>query len=78
MEAICSSETSVDTQWTTRRHIPEDDTSHNHRCENIETYIAYVWLVLLFIRLVGIGLDKGSVNLYKKTPRCKIEEWFVC
>jgi hypothetical protein len=29
MEAICSSETSVDTQRTTRRHIPEDDTLHN-------------------------------------------------
>jgi hypothetical protein len=27
MEAICSSETSVDTQQTTQRHIPEDDTS---------------------------------------------------
>jgi hypothetical protein len=26
MEAICSSETSVDTQRTTRRHIPEDGT----------------------------------------------------
>jgi hypothetical protein len=26
MKAICSSETSGDTQWTTRRHIPEDDT----------------------------------------------------
>jgi hypothetical protein len=26
MKAICSSETSVETQQTTRRHIPEDDT----------------------------------------------------
>jgi hypothetical protein len=26
MEAICSSETSLDTQQTTRRHTPEDDT----------------------------------------------------
>jgi hypothetical protein len=26
MEAICSSETSVATQQTTRRHIPQDDT----------------------------------------------------
>jgi hypothetical protein len=26
MEAICSSETSVETQQTTRRHIAEDDT----------------------------------------------------
>jgi hypothetical protein len=26
MEAICSSETSFETQRTTRHHIPEDDT----------------------------------------------------
>jgi hypothetical protein len=30
VEAICSSETSVETQQTTGRHIPEDDTLHNH------------------------------------------------
>jgi hypothetical protein len=38
MEAICSSETSVETQQTTQRHIPEDDTLHNHRCENLKSY----------------------------------------
>jgi hypothetical protein len=39
MEAICSSETSVATQRTTRPHIPEDDTLHNHGCENLKSYI---------------------------------------
>jgi hypothetical protein len=29
MEAICSSETSVDTQRTTLRYTPEDSTLHN-------------------------------------------------
>jgi hypothetical protein len=38
MEAICSSETSVETQWTTRRHIPENDTLYNHGCENHRSY----------------------------------------
>jgi hypothetical protein len=38
MEALCSSETPVDTQRTTRRYIPEDDTLHNHRCENLKSY----------------------------------------
>jgi hypothetical protein len=38
MEAICSSETSVHSQWTTQRHIPEDDTLHNHGCENLKSY----------------------------------------
>jgi hypothetical protein len=41
MEAICSSETSVETQKTTRRHIPEYDTLHNHRCENLKSYVVY-------------------------------------
>jgi hypothetical protein len=38
MEAISSSETSVATQQTTRHHIPEDNTLHNHRCENLKSY----------------------------------------
>jgi hypothetical protein len=38
MEAIYSSETSVETQQTTRRHITEHDTLHNHRCENLKSY----------------------------------------
>jgi hypothetical protein len=37
MEAICSSKTSVQTRRTTRRHIPEDGTLHNHRCENLKS-----------------------------------------
>jgi hypothetical protein len=37
MEAICSSETSVETQMTTQRHIPED-TLYNHGCENLKSY----------------------------------------
>jgi hypothetical protein len=38
MEAICSSETSADTQRTTRHHIPEDNTLHNHLCENLQSW----------------------------------------
>jgi hypothetical protein len=38
MDAICSSETSVDFHRTTRRYIPEDSTLHNHRCENLKSY----------------------------------------
>jgi hypothetical protein len=32
MEAICSSETSVETRRNTRRHIPEDDTLYYVTC----------------------------------------------
>jgi hypothetical protein len=38
MAAVCSSLTSVGLQRTTRRYIPEDDTLHNHRCENHKLY----------------------------------------
>jgi hypothetical protein len=41
MEAICSSETSVGFQRTTLRYIPEDSIFHNHRCENLKSYINY-------------------------------------
>jgi hypothetical protein len=37
MEAVLSSETSVDAR-STKRHIPEDDVLHNHRCESPESY----------------------------------------
>jgi hypothetical protein len=37
IEAICSSETSVDT----RRYILEVDTLHNHHCENLKSYRSY-------------------------------------
>jgi hypothetical protein len=37
MEAICSSETSVDIQRTTRRYIVDESTITNHRCENLKS-----------------------------------------
>jgi hypothetical protein len=32
----------VETQRTTRRHIPQDDTLNNHRCENLKSYIYHL------------------------------------
>jgi hypothetical protein len=37
METICSSETSVDFQWTTRHYIPDDSAFCNHRCEKLSS-----------------------------------------
>jgi hypothetical protein len=37
IEAIYSSETSIDFQQTTWRHIQEDRTLHNHRCDNLKS-----------------------------------------
>jgi hypothetical protein len=42
MKVICSSETSVDTQRTTRRYIPEDSILLNHCCENLKSYILFL------------------------------------
>jgi hypothetical protein len=42
MEAVCSCETSVATQQTTRRHIPEDDTLKLFVCfKNFKTGCLY-------------------------------------
>jgi hypothetical protein len=43
MEAILSSETSVNTA-STQRHIPEDDILHSHCCENLKYYICVLML----------------------------------
>jgi hypothetical protein len=38
MEAISSSEMSIDFQRTTWRYVPEDATLYNHRCDNIKCF----------------------------------------
>jgi uncharacterized membrane protein YciS (DUF1049 family) len=52
MEAIFSSETSVDFHQTTRRYIPEDGTLHNHRCDNLKSYmkISGMWLRVVWYK----------------------------
>jgi hypothetical protein len=63
MEAICSSETSIKIQRTTRRHIPEDDTLHNHGCENLKSY-NQIFLCLsceLFLIIVIIKQNVGQM-----------------
>jgi hypothetical protein len=40
MEAIRSSETSVKSTTSTRRHTPEDGILHSHRGENLKSYIS--------------------------------------
>jgi hypothetical protein len=37
--------TSVVSQQTTRRHITEDDTLHNHRCENHKSYTILIFFI---------------------------------
>jgi hypothetical protein len=42
MEVTCSSETSVDFHRTTRLYTPGDTTLHNHRCENLKSYVEII------------------------------------
>jgi hypothetical protein len=44
MEAICIFETSVNFQRTTWRYIPEDITLHNHRCDDLKSYVISICL----------------------------------
>jgi hypothetical protein len=37
MEAMWSSETTVNFHRTTQRYVPEDGTLHNHRCEELKS-----------------------------------------
>jgi hypothetical protein len=63
MEAIRSSETSGTTQRTTRRHIPEEDTLQNHRCENLKSYtVLYVAFKCKLLREVM----RLNTNVYEE------------
>jgi hypothetical protein len=57
MEAIYSSEMSVEFQRTTRRYIPEARTLHNHHCENLEFYKdIFFFSVTTTLRYTGLGV----------------------
>jgi hypothetical protein len=64
MEAICSSETSVDLQRTERRYIPGNSILHNHRFENLKSYMETVLLTCSF------SVAKGRLRNY---PNLRIE-----
>jgi hypothetical protein len=44
MEATYYSQTSVEFQWTTQQYVPKDRTLRNHRCENIRSYMNWIYL----------------------------------
>jgi hypothetical protein len=61
MEAICSSETSVETQRTTWRHILEDDTLHND-CENLKSYNRIILCLSCELFLIIVVIIKQNVG----------------
>jgi hypothetical protein len=70
VEAKHSSEISVDFQRITRRYVLEDRTFHNHRCENLKSYIPK----LLKFHGKAISCDVLNLNFVVKTR--KIMELF--
>jgi hypothetical protein len=64
MEAIRSSETSVESTTSTRRHTPEDGILHSHRRENLKSY--KFSLAFGFMVLTDEALELGMRNLVWK------------
>jgi hypothetical protein len=62
MEPICWSETSVDTQRTTRRYIPEDGTLHNNRCENLKSYTMFILFIHVLLNEIVSSSDYITPN----------------
>jgi hypothetical protein len=46
------SENSVDIQQTLLRYIPEDRTLHNHRCDNLKSYISTLGGISFLLSIV--------------------------
>jgi hypothetical protein len=72
MEAVCSSETSVEFQRTTRRYIPEDRTLNNHRCWNLTSH------VLAFRWLFGLPFHSEDVVSQKRRSASAEQHGFTC
>jgi hypothetical protein len=71
VEATCSSETSIDFQWPTRRYIPEDGTRHTSICFQSSIYVLGVWAVDLYeICRPIISLWKVCVIAFSYRPIC--------
>jgi hypothetical protein len=76
MEAICSFETSVDSQRTTRRHIPEDNTLHNHRCENLKSIMLELFEISTWERDLETTEMSRDFFRDKLQPCCNIVSSF--
>jgi hypothetical protein len=62
-----SSETSVHTRFTLR-HIPEDDTLHNHRCENLKSYLiipVFFFRIFIYNQNIALQISYRALHLTK-------------
>jgi hypothetical protein len=81
MQAICSSETSVHTS-STRRHIPQDSILHSHCCENLKSYIVYIYIFYNFtncrFHILQHQLGNYIRNLTILTKNVSILNYIFC
>jgi hypothetical protein len=63
MEAIRSSETSVNAR-STQRHISEDDILHSHRCESLKSYKKLIISYLCSPAYILVGQEELCNSLY--------------
>jgi hypothetical protein len=76
MEAICSSETSVDFQRTKRRYIPEDRILHNHRCEKFKSYKVLICL-LIWLPCLKLASDMPVLWVVIETKGLKFDSRYL-
>jgi hypothetical protein len=65
MEAVCSSGSSVDFQWTARCYITEDSPLHNHPYENLKSYNHCFLAIIGYVAgtfLVSLWHSAGFMN----------------
>jgi hypothetical protein len=67
IEAICSSEMSVDSQRTTWRYIPEDSTLHNHRCEDLKTFMFRKYVGVMLIFPITVAMLSKALNVFARS-----------
>jgi hypothetical protein len=64
LQAACSSETSVDFQWTIWRYILEAGSLHNDCCENLKSYI----ILILNVRRTTFKKEYDAMGYHLQFP----------
>jgi hypothetical protein len=73
MEAICSSETTVDFQRTTERYIAEDSTTDSHHCEDLRSYT----VIVPFGNNIPYGHCSSRIVSFISTLRPRLPSFYI-
>jgi hypothetical protein len=73
-EIVSANQQASKWQQTTRRHIPEYNTLHNHRCENLKSYeILYDCVTVLQSELSQSSHEAAYFPLQAPLPRVRLQ-----